>query len=204
MDESNSVTGVTNVGSVNSVSGVTGVTNVGSEATHSERCKKLANTVQFLSQTELEEMFKMIHENNCEYSKNNNGIFVNLAWIPLKLLEQLEQYVLFCNKSGTELKKYESLCDVLNKKLQTDKHTTAHGTHGSASAVARKNHSHATVNRKDVAIENVEQEDSEVYEKTLNKISSSMKFTLLKKKLAKVNTQNIINENELKTEDYIL
>lgn len=189
MDESNSVTGVTNVGS---------------EATHSERCKKLANTVQFLSQTELEEMFKMIHENNCEYSKNNNGIFVNLAWIPLKLLEQLEQYVLFCNKSGTELKKYESLCDVLNKKLQTDKHTTAHATHGSASAVARKNHSHATVNRKDVAIENVEQEDSEVYEKTLNKISSSMKFTLLKKKLAKVNTQNIINENELKTEDYIL
>jgi len=183
------------------------VTNVGGEATHSERCKKLANTVQFLSQTELEEMFKMIHENNCEYSKNNNGIFVNLAWIPLKLLEQLEQYVLFCNKSGTELKKYESLCDVLNKKLQTDKHTTAHGTHGthgSASAAARKHHSHATVNKKDVAVENVEQEDSEVYEKTLNKISSSMKFTLLKKKLAKVNTQNIINENELKTEDYIL
>jgi len=186
------------------------VTNVGGEATHSERCKKLANTVQFLSQTELEEMFKMIHENNCEYSKNNNGIFVNLAWIPLKLLEQLEQYVLFCNKSGTELKKYESLCDVLNKKLQTDKHTTAHGTHGthgthgSASAAERKHHSHATVNKKDVAVENVEQEDSEVYEKTLNKISSSMKFTLLKKKLAKVNTQNIINENELKTEDYIL
>jgi len=56
--------------------------------------------VQFIRNFE-KEMFKMIHENNCEYSKNNNGIFVNLAWIPLKLLEQLEQCNMYCNNSGT-------------------------------------------------------------------------------------------------------
>lgn len=148
-----------------------------------ERCKKLAQAVQSLSQTELEEMFKMIHKNNCEYSKNNNGIFVNLAWIPLKLLEELEHYVLFCSKSGSELKKYESLCDVLNKKLQSGN----------------------VVKTKSVPVkktETVEYEDIDSEYK--NKVSSSMRFTLLKKKLAKSNIHAGIYDDELKHDEYVI
>jgi len=174
--------------------------------THNERCKNLASAVENLSQTELEEMFKMIHEYNCDYSKNNNGIFVNLAWIPIKLLEQLEQYVLFCRRSGTELKKYESLCDVLNKKLQTDKihfvsssnkKTIGGNANASASGVQNAN-SNANAQK----IE--EGDEIDIDEKNTNKISSSMRFTLLKKKLAKVNVQNNIHENDLQPEEFLL
>jgi len=153
-----------------------------------ERCKKLALAVEFLSQTELEEMFRMIHEHKCEYSKNNNGIFVNLAWIPIKLLEELEQYVLFCNKSGNELKKYESLCDILNKQLKIDK--TENEPSNKKKQMKEK--------------EKEKEEIEDIYDKSTSKVSSSMRFTLLKKKLAKVNLQNAINENELKTDCYIV
>jgi len=157
-----------------------------------ERCKKLALAVEFLSQTELEEMFRMIHEHKCEYSKNNNGIFVNLAWIPNKLLEELEQYVLFCNKSGNELKKYESLCDILNKQLKLDKIENEPSNRKRQQQVKEKEK------------EKEKDETEDIYDKSTNKVSSSMRFTLLKKKLAKVNLQNTINENELKSDLYIL
>lgn len=152
---------------------------------HNDRCKKLASAVQSLSQTELEEIFKMIHKNNCQYSKNNNGIFVNLAWIPLKLLDQLEHYVLFCSKSGSELKKYESLCDVLNKKLQN------------TNVIKGKNIS-GSVKKSEL----IEYEDIDTEYK--NKVSSSMRFTLLKKKLSKSTIQSGLFEDELKTDEYLI
>lgn len=152
---------------------------------NNERCKRLAAAVQSLSQTELEEMFKMIHKNNCQYSKNNNGIFVNLAWISPKLLDELEHYVLFCSKSGTELKKYESLCDVLNKKLQN------------TNTGKIKNNPIATKKS-----ELIEYEDIDTDYK--NKVSSSMRFTLLKKKLSKSIVQTGLFEDELKADEYLI
>ena len=63
---------------------------------YNERCKKLVSAVENISQNEMEEIFKMIHNYGCNYTRNNNGLFVNLTWIPEELLIKLEKYVNFC------------------------------------------------------------------------------------------------------------
>jgi hypothetical protein len=166
-------------------------------ASHIERCKKLAASVELLSQTEIEELFKMIHRCDCRYTKNNNGIFVNLAWITPELLEQLEHYVAFCNRSGCELKKYESLCDVLNNKMQNERTISAtaiRNEHVAATAAANSDAANLNSGPGGYGCED---------EKMINKVSSSMRFSLLKKKFAKV--QLAINlESDLKADLFTL
>jgi hypothetical protein len=130
-----------------------------------ERYRKLAVAVDGLSFMEIEEIFKMIHQHGCNYTKNNNGVFVNLAWVPEDLLVQLEQYVEFCNKSDIEIRKYESLCDVLNSKLQPD--------------VDDDVQVKSKLFKPDV-------EDVDIDETKIMKLSSSTRFMLLKKRFAKL------------------
>lgn len=129
-----------------------------------ERYKKIVSAVEVLSETEKEEIFKMIHCHNCSYTKNNNGVFVNLAWINSDLMEQLEKYIEFCNKSDIEIRKYESLCDILNSKLNSQQ------TEDSSQ------------NPQNVENELVDVDDA----LRSSKMSSTTKFMMLKKKLAKV------------------
>ena len=82
-----------------------------------ERCKKVVNAIRDLSKTEIDELFKLLYKDNCEYTQNNNGIFFNLSWVSEETMVKIEQFVEFCNQSNTELTKYETLCDVLNHKL---------------------------------------------------------------------------------------
>ena len=65
-------------------------------ATHNERCKQLVTAVENISENEMEEIFKMIHSHGCTYTRNNNGLFINLTWISEDLLTELEHYVKFC------------------------------------------------------------------------------------------------------------
>ena len=188
---------------------------------YNERCKNLVASVENISQNEMEEIFKMIHTHGCSYTRNNNGLFINLAWIPEDLLKELEQYVKFCTRSQTELKKYELICDVLNSKLRED------------SANSKDVILHVNINAMP-PIQNIEDiqdidqiavvsnlddfEETEIktdpllvdpdnendIEKPGSKISSSMKYALLKKRYAKLGTFNNNIENDLKRESYIL
>ena len=130
-----------------------------------ERCKKLVASIQHLESTEIEELFKLLHSNKCEYTRNNNGIFVNLSWLSEGLLSCIETYVAFCNKSQTEVRKYESLCDVLNKNMHEQKHLEKN-------AISQSNAIYSDVSKNDK-------------KQSAPKVSSSMKFYLLKKKFAK-------------------
>ena len=49
-------------------------------------CKNIKNNVSLLSQNELNEIFKILHKNDSKYTKNNNGIFVNLNWLDNDIL----------------------------------------------------------------------------------------------------------------------
>jgi hypothetical protein len=90
-----------------------------------ERCKRVVNAIRDLSKTEVDELFKLLYKDNCEYTQNNNGIFFNLSWVSEETMTKIEQFIEFCNQSNTELTKYETLCDVLNHKLYEN---TAHNT----------------------------------------------------------------------------
>jgi hypothetical protein len=118
-------------------------------------CKKIKENISLLNQSELEEIFKMIYKVNNNYSKNINGVHVNISNLDENILIEIDNYINFCLKTHNEISKYENICnsyiDVINKDKQEE-----------------------------VLIDN-----AETSLKNKQKISSYMKFYLLKKKFTK-------------------
>lgn len=129
-----------------------------------------------LTHNELEEIFKIIYKNNNNFSKNNNGIFINLCWLDIETLNRINNYINFCIKSHNEINKYEVICNMLND----------------------------SINNKDKLDEiNSDNLDNPKILLNKQKISSSMKFYLLKKKFQKQQIASNI-ENYLTHDEYIL
>lgn len=146
-----------------------------------ELCKYIQNNIHKLCQPEIDEIFKILYKNNSTYTQNNNGIFVNLNWIEYDILLQIHTYINFCLTSQTEINKYELIKNmitdsIINKEKIDDK-------------IVITNQSSNIVNM------NI---------KNNNKISSSMKFYLLKKKFLKKNNIHNNNINNILThEEYL-
>jgi hypothetical protein len=147
-----------------------------------ELCKFIESNIYKLGQTEIDEIFKILHTNNSTYTKNNNGVFVNLNWLETDIIQQLHDYVTFCIKSQTEIHKYELMKNILNDSM-TNK---------------EKNDDEISL-----LCNNTSNIIASLGKQT--KISSSMKFYLLKKKFLKknANTVNHMN-NVLNYEEYII
>ena len=143
-----------------------------------EICNNIKIRITNLSQNEIEEIFKIIYKNNNNYSKNNNGIFINLSWLDMDTIIKIDNYINFCIKSHNEINKYEGICNMLND----------------------------SINSKDKTDENIAENlnlDINKITITKQKISSSMKFYLLKKKFQKQQlTANI--ESYLTHDEYII
>ena len=123
------------------------------------------------------ELFKIILETGENYTKNNNGVFINLNWLNDETLNKINNYISFCIKSQNEITKYELMKSLLNESISSKE------TDNNEKKV-----------EPDIIDNNLRQ-----------KFSSSMKFYLLKKKFMKqnINTINIL-ENELKYEEYVI
>ena len=76
-----------------------------------ELCKKIKNDISHLNQIEIEEIFKIIYKSNNNYSKNNHGIFINLNLFDEETLSKINNYIDFCIKSHNEINKYENICN---------------------------------------------------------------------------------------------
>jgi hypothetical protein len=135
---------------------------------------------------EKEELFKIIHKTNTNYTRNNNGVFINLAWLPANILEDLEGYVQFCKNSHAVLHKYESICDLLNSSLVHKTQVQAQAQPDATSPAP--------------APEDIGDKTSVAYHTT----SSSMRYAMFKKRFAK-QTMYTTNqhENDLRLEEYI-
>ena len=142
-------------------------------------CKKIKNDITHLTQNELEEIFKILCKNNNNYSKNSNGVFINISSIDENILIIINNYIDFCIKSHNEITKYEILCNNFSDALNL-------------------------INKekdKNDDINNI----IEMNNKNKQKISSYMKFYLLKKKFAKQSLNNTNkNEKYLTHEEYLL
>ena len=138
-----------------------------------ELCNIIKNNIANLNQNELDEVLKIIYKNNNGYTKNNNGIILNLSTMNEDLLEQIDNYINFCIKSHNEINKYEVLCNNFSD----------------------------VINNKD----KIEENELDIANKNKQKISSYMKFYLLKKKYAKQSmTVNTKIEKTLTHEEYLL
>lgn len=165
-----------------------------------ERCKRIAAAVETLSQTEVEELFRMIHKHRFDYTRNNHGVFINLTWVPEHALKQMEAYIEFCHQSKHELRKYESICDALNTKLDcnvrgdaaTKKEHKVYNNHAHLHhhSTSLYDHNHGCTTSADAA--------------KPGKMSASMRFYLLKKKYGKVSTVSNNLENELAHDCYVI
>ena len=141
-------------------------------------CKNIKTRISNLSQNEIEEIFKIIYKNNNNYSKNNNGVFINLSWLDMDTINKIDNYINFCIKSHNEINKYEVICNMLNDSINSKE----------------KNDENAT--------ENINVDINKIII-SKQKISSSMKFYLLKKKFQKQQlTANI--ESYLTHDEYII
>jgi hypothetical protein len=141
-----------------------------------EICNNIKLKINDMTSNEIEEIFKIIYKNNNYYTKNNNGISLNLNTLDDEILNKINNYINFCIKSHNEINKYEDMCNMLND----------------------------SINNKidDIPlIENINE-----INKTLainkQKISSSMKFYLLKKKFQK--QQLVSNIESYLTHDEII
>lgn len=162
-------------------------------SSHEERCKRIVQAIDTLSQTEIEELFRMIHRNSYQYTKNNHGVFINLSWIPEDMVVLMEKYVEFCHRSKVELQKYESICDVLNNRMQEEREREKETGRSSFASDTRANA--FTCSQKQTCDTCIEKS---------GKVSTSLRFYLLKKKYAKVSTQQNNFENDLKQDEYII
>jgi hypothetical protein len=165
-----------------------------------DRCKQLVKAVENLSKTEIEELFKMIHKKTANYTRNNNGMFLNLTRMDDEILGKLEDYVQFCNRSQTELLKFESICDVLNVKSKTYMQQI----------LDEKEKAHCD----DVLPDDIEPEPDKMYKaaaalKLSTSTTSSARYATLKKRFSKQcvdpNSQLVKNtQNDLKQDPYVI
>lgn len=129
-----------------------------------EKSKRISSLIKNLSSTQMEELFKIFQRNKCAYTINNNGIFLNLSWLSEDILNYIEQFINFCLESKEELDKYELIYQDLNQQLNEINDASNNKT---------------TDNVKEVVNE---------IKKAAPRVSSSMKYYLLKKKFSKNNT----------------
>ena len=143
-----------------------------------ELCKNIQNNVSKLTNIEIIELFKIILATGENYTKNNNGVFINLNWLNDETIHKINNYISFCIKYQNEITKYELMKSLLNETI---------------------------VSKEEIDINEKKIEPDIIDNNLRQKFSSSMKFYLLKKKFMK---QNIIAvnvlENELRYEDYVI
>lgn len=150
-------------------------------------CKKIKEEVELLSTAEIEELFKIFHTNNTVYSRNNNGVFINLSWLSDSVLNKIKQYVEFCIESRKEIKKYETMRENYNievKSMNEEEIEELSDVDEEEELVVKEN------KVKDISI-------------PVKKSNSNIKFYLIKKKFQKnVSNQNKLIEDVLTHETY--
>ena len=79
--------------------------------------KKLIEIVKNLSNLEYLEIFNIFKEDNCQYSENSNGIFINLQNINEKTVDKIFNFINYIKQKKEELVKYEELIDNAKKNI---------------------------------------------------------------------------------------
>jgi len=177
-----------------------------------ERCRRLSHAIQQLDVTEMEELFKMLHHNGCHYTTNNNGVFLNLSRLGEDLLQQIERYIGFCNESRQNVSKYESLCQVLSSGVRCSGSdaATAEGARRRGSKPDAEPRSPLGMYRPPAANAASSQaaggqagaaQQPGASGPLKSRVSSSMKFYLLKKKYAKLGVAPTGLKDELEPDE---
>ncbi len=87
--------------------------NIMSNDKKTQYLKELKNSIERLHETEQVELLKLFIRNNCNYSENKNGIFINMTKLEKNVIIETEEFLEFCYKN----KKFLSEDNLKRKQL---------------------------------------------------------------------------------------
>jgi hypothetical protein len=123
----------------------------------------IKNEIEKFTMFEYQEIYNIIKKSNSVYSKNINGIFIDLQRLDSDIIDQIYNYIIFVNKLTKNINDYENIKnDIIKSNFNNIEDI------------------------EDVKIESiVEIIEESTFPIIKNKVSSTMKFYILKKKLTK-------------------
>jgi hypothetical protein len=83
-----------------------------------ERRKDLCKDIDLLSKSEKEELYRILRREGGEFSENSNGIFFDVAILPVPVFEALEKFIHFCKTNAKELEERSKLIDTMTSPNQ--------------------------------------------------------------------------------------
>ena len=54
-------------------------------------------------------ILKILYENNCDYTENSNGVFINLIFVKMEVLKKINNYIKYISLQETNLNKFENI-----------------------------------------------------------------------------------------------
>tara|TARA_B110000259_G_scaffold187621_1_gene242534 strand:- start:6099 stop:6581 length:483 start_codon:yes stop_codon:yes gene_type:complete len=83
--------------------------------------RDLVSKILKLSEIQQNEIFNIIKKEGVNYSKNNNGIFINLTKIDIELINKMNSYIDYLENNQEKLNKIENYYNTLIPFGRTDK-----------------------------------------------------------------------------------
>ena len=79
--------------------------------------KKLIEISKNLSKIEYFEIFNIIKQDNCQYSENKNGIFINLSNVSENTIDKIFNFINFIKHKKEDLVKHEEIINYAKKNI---------------------------------------------------------------------------------------
>lgn len=67
--------------------------------------RELLKDIEILSRPELEELYRILRREGGEVSENSNGIFFDIAALPVPVFQALQKFIEFCKSNAKDLEK---------------------------------------------------------------------------------------------------
>ena len=74
-----------------------------------DRRKEFCKDIESLSRSEIEELYRILRREGGEYSENSNGIFFDVAALPVNVFEALWKFTEFCKTNAKTLEERSKL-----------------------------------------------------------------------------------------------
>ena len=82
--------------------------------------KKLIEMAQNLNKIEYHEILNIVQKDNCTYSSNSNGIFINLSNIRNETIDKVFDFLKFTKQKKEELKEKENYLESFKKNINSE------------------------------------------------------------------------------------
>ncbi len=80
--------------------------------------KKLKDLIKSLNRFELIEIFNIFKNENCNYSENTNGIFINITNVDEEVINKVYKFIEFTEEKKKELKDQEEMIEIERERIK--------------------------------------------------------------------------------------